>query len=439
MPESGGNKKRLEALLARLVEETITSDELEELEALLDGNAEAQRRYLHYLGLHSDMQEPGLPATRVSESASPGGRWISVAALAAAAVVIILAVASTFLPRPDPGTPTVADAPAMKPIARIVEVSDSVSWTGDGGQLTYDLSAGVELGSGTLEAMAQNSWAEIEFVDGSNISVSGPTVLTLSDGDDGKLIRLRQGELSADVMPQLAERPFRLVTSSAEMEVLGTRFNVVADPSSTRVSVNEGLVRVRRLADGETQEVPADHRVVAALERGTDFKVVQRRRHIETWTSKLPEDLRYGDWRDNDESGVIKAKPLLWTKDRKHPILLHVAALHPAASDFSPVRVTEDARLRVRGRLERDHAVVFGMTTLHAEGGFAGKYSTRQEVVVDRNLRGVFEVTLPLASFKPEKGCFPKSLNGHELFDCWILTIKEDVGLEISRVELLEN
>jgi len=48
-------QKRLDELLARLVDETIDSAEMTELESLLEGNPGAQDRYLHYLGLHEDL------------------------------------------------------------------------------------------------------------------------------------------------------------------------------------------------------------------------------------------------------------------------------------------------------------------------------------------------------------------------------------------------
>ena len=47
---------QLDGLLAKLVDETITQRELTDLEAMLDGNPEAQQRYLRYLGLHADLQ-----------------------------------------------------------------------------------------------------------------------------------------------------------------------------------------------------------------------------------------------------------------------------------------------------------------------------------------------------------------------------------------------
>ena len=47
----------LDSLLARLVDETITPTEFQELEQQLGNNLDAQRRYLHYLDLHADLQE----------------------------------------------------------------------------------------------------------------------------------------------------------------------------------------------------------------------------------------------------------------------------------------------------------------------------------------------------------------------------------------------
>ena len=96
--------------------------------------------------------------------------------------------------------------------------------------------------------------------------------MTLSDGTQGKFIHLRRGDLSADVTAQPPGKPMRLVTPSAEAEVLGTQFNVSAGVESTRLSVNEGLVSVERLADGSVQEVSANHLVVSRLmsAEGTD-------------------------------------------------------------------------------------------------------------------------------------------------------------------------
>ena len=52
-----GEHKNLSELLSRLVEETITSDEVQRLEQLLDGDSEAQKFYLNYMSLHCNLQE----------------------------------------------------------------------------------------------------------------------------------------------------------------------------------------------------------------------------------------------------------------------------------------------------------------------------------------------------------------------------------------------
>ena len=55
MRDSDSKHRDLDPLLARLVDETITPDEMLKLERRLDGNPEEQRRYLHYLDLHADL------------------------------------------------------------------------------------------------------------------------------------------------------------------------------------------------------------------------------------------------------------------------------------------------------------------------------------------------------------------------------------------------
>ncbi|MEC9056268.1 MAG: hypothetical protein VX633_13220, partial [Verrucomicrobiota bacterium] len=55
MPEA--DHGQLDRLLARLVDKTITGEEFTALETLLDGDAGAQERYMHYLGLHADLQD----------------------------------------------------------------------------------------------------------------------------------------------------------------------------------------------------------------------------------------------------------------------------------------------------------------------------------------------------------------------------------------------
>ncbi|MEM1297313.1 MAG: FecR family protein [Verrucomicrobiota bacterium] len=424
MPDS-----RLDTLLARLVEETISSEELMELETLLDGNREAQQRYLCYLDLHSHLGE--IPGIRAKRSADPGmshgmamPNW---AFAAVAAVFVAMLSMAVFLWATN----------REKTIARLADLNGPVAWMPDGSDGYQHLDEddiGVPLLGGTLEAFAAGGWAKIEFRDGTSLEVSGHAALKMSDLENGKTIHLRKGELSMDVVPQPADEPMRITTPAADLIVLGTQFNVAANSFSTQLTVNEGEVRIKRLADGQVLNVPAEHFAVAALEHDAPFEAHRRKRFADTWKSELPRDAVLGTWRE----GAVRAHTHLWRGEPNYPeppVLLHTVVLDASQGDLPPVMAHQDSRLRFRGRLERDHRVIFGFTTYHPRGGFSGKFSVPRKIVVDEN--GEFEVELNLQDYRRSKACFPVSPAGHEIHQFWILTVTEDAGLEIFSGELL--
>lgn len=426
-------KQRLDALMARLVDETIAPDELAELETLLDGDAAAQDRYLGYLGLHADLGEGGGSGVGAGQgTARPKTRRSLALAIPAAAALLMLAFGVWRMVVGAGQDPTVAE---------LIDHSGALRWTGDGGEVIVGLSSGHLLSGGTLETLATGSWARLAFKDGSEFTLSGRTELTISETAAGaKQLHLREGQLSAEVKPQPDGLALILQTPSAEARVLGTQFNVSADAFTTRLAVNEGLVRVKQLADGRSVDVPADHEVVAALEAAAEFAAAPRRQHTGSWRADIAGDATYGSVEGAGEQGggepILLAKPLLWKENPERPLLLHAAVLHAASCSGQrpPVRLGEDTRLRIRGLLDRSHLVVFGLTTLQPGGGYAGKYSVGREIEVGTD--GRFELELPLSAFRPEKTFFPSSPVGHELADWWGLTLHVDAGLAITSVEL---
>lgn len=306
--------------------------------------------------------------------------------------------------------------------------------------MLHGLRVGQSLDSGTLESLGANSWVEIAFHDGTSVWVSGPGALTFSETARGKLIRLREGELSLDVTPQPKEAPLRLLTASAEIEVLGTQFNITADQSSTRLAVNKGLVRVTRLADGRVQEVPADHHVVAALEQETKFDALPRGESVEIWKAELPKDVRQGQWRagQDGEPGFVRAESHLYRGDGD-PLLLHSVVVSPRNANRSPILLTEKARLRIVGQLDRSHSVSFGFGTHRVRGGLAGKYDAWREIELEEDANGRFEIEVSIEEIPRLKDRFPESPVGHELAWLWIQTVKEDAGLQVISVELVRS
>lgn len=430
MHNSREDRQDLDALLARLVDETIAPEELAELEGQLDGDPDAQRRYLHYLDLHADL-------VRVDGGEQAGNyiqrlrrrRWLAAGLTAAAAIL----VAATVLLR---------DAGAPGPVVRVVDFDGSVRWMDDRGKADTTIAVGSDLPSGTLETLNPDSWVELMFPDSTSVSLAGQSHITVTLVEGQKVLRLREGNLSIDAAKQPPGRPLKVVTPSAEAEVLGTQFNVRADEFSARFVVNEGLVSVKRLADGSIERVGADQVVVAALERDTEFTATPRREFVESWRSELPRDRLQGRWEPGEDAhrpGGLRAMPHLWRGDPgepREPILLYSAVLDPSAGRLPPVRLPENCRFLVQGRIDRKEDVHIGFGTNRRRGGFVGKYSVPNKVSVSPDESGRFAFELELGAFKPMRKRFPESPVGHEIDWLWIQTVRVDAGLVIESVEL---
>jgi hypothetical protein len=143
-----------------------------------------------------------------------------------------------------------------------------------------------------------------------------------------------------------------------------------------------------------------------------------------------------GHWSPaTDESpGAVGAKANLWLENPERPQLHYSVVVGPNGISRSTPRLSAMTQIRVRGRIKRGHDVVFGFMANRVRGGFAGKYNVWQKI----DTSGAFEVVLPLEVFKRSKACFPESPIGLEFQRCWIVTLNEDIGLEIDSVEITE-
>ena len=124
---------------------------------------------------------------------------------------------------------------------------------------------------------------------------------------------------------------------------------------------------------------------------------------------------------------------------RKNPILLHSVVVRPSDSNGTPVLLTEGARLRVVGRLERSCSLHFGFGTHRVRGVLSGKYHLSRKIELAEEAEGKFEVELYLDDISRMKEIFPESPVGQELGWMWIQTVREDVGLEVTGVELISK
>ena len=462
---SNQERKNLYTLLSSLVDESITQDGINELESILDGNSEAQKIYLHFIGLHQDLQNNNKTASLKSNKIYSNSRWI----IGVAALFVVFFTGLFFVLTNNGLKENNYAFAEVIALDGLVEWRDSVS----GKEQKFDV--GKKLGSGTIECLSANSWAEIKYFDGTSLIVSGFSELALSDNNGAKLIDLLRGDLSVDAKPQPKGKPMKVISPGARAEVLGTQFNVVAGADSTRYIVNEGLVKVRRTYDGSVQEVPANHFVVARQGQTEEFKSLPRINHEQEWKSELPRDMRWGELIKSTNitsiNPAIKAlseysstaqrilapynlrtKPCILREKGKSPELLFCAALGVSSSGDRPIVVDEDAKFLVKGLIDRSmfgvddaNSFFMGLTTHHPTGGFAGKFVTKRNISFNPEGRNnKFEIEIPVKDFwKIKKGyrtdkLIPKLSIGLELSDVWFVAY-QNIGLEINSVEIIVN
>jgi ferric-dicitrate binding protein FerR (iron transport regulator) len=422
---------------------TISGEEMEELDQRLKDDEGSRAKFTAAARLDTNLRDAASSFEGKDEAKSSiipaKQKWQLGLGMVAALVLVAILISQFYR-----GSSSEKSPGAIEEIARVSDLNGAVTWIADGEQAEGNLEVGDELTGGTLEVSSLDSWAKIVFQDGSSVWVSGPAVVTISDGSAGKMIRLREGDLSLDVSPQPEGKPMRVITPSAEALVLGTQFNVSANSSSTSLTVNEGKVQVTRLADGSIQEVGADHRVVAALEHESPFRASPRGDYVRIWKSEFPRDIRQGKLSFGPEGRpiVLRAEAHLFKGDhgeKMDPILLHSAVVGPAVGKAQPVLLSKGARFHIRGQLDQSYQVSFGFGTHHARGGLSGKFSTERRIEVEPDTDGYFEVELTIDDFQRVRSRFAESPVGHELVWFWVQTVEKNVGLSVYSIELLST
>ncbi len=439
-------KEELDALLGKLVDEGLPVADKTRLNEILQAEPGAREFYHEYLDLHGALEERlGVPdfsplnavidpdtEEEIKPVSIPFGGW----GWAVAAALVIGLFIQFFVERKGSETPV--------PIAQISKLSGPLLWTGDGGQVNSSLQAGTKLSGGTIEGMGPDAWFELEFNDGSQVVIAGNSMLTISDLGQ-KELRLREGSFSANVMPQPEDRPMLVRTRSALFEVMGTRFSVDAELSSSTLTVNEGKVRATRLSDGSTVEVSAKHRVVAAL----DCELVPEKmpNSVTLWQSHLENGRKrnHGEWMppNGEEPAHLKTVPLtLSAKDDRKQKTIHTLSMPVSSGDNPPVVLQPETKIRVRGKIASSHRIWFGMTLIRGNGDFAGRFQVI--LPAEEFKRGEpFEVVLNLINYELDPSLaqwaesLPKAPYGLIVKSVWCHTLWDPAGLQVSEIELM--
>lgn len=192
-------------------------------------------------------------------------------------------------PKPEPPTRVVTETV----VATIDRVEGQVALFSGDVRAVAVAKQSILAGQG-LETVGPGSSIAISFADGTQLRLEpGTLVKDLADDRKGKRLYLAKGGLWAEVRKQPADQQMTLTTPNGEAKVVGTKFRLFFDEKSvsTRLEVEEGKVRLKRLADAKMIDVNPGHFAVAAT--GVDMK-------------PLPSILSglVGYWRFEDPTGM---------------------------------------------------------------------------------------------------------------------------------------
>lgn len=184
------------------------------------------------------------------QAAEENSRWIYVLAGIAAALAILAGAWALF--RQD-----------SRPVV-VAAHGESYWLDGSGGR--SPLVAGKPMREDSvLVTNGEGSSAKLRFPDASEIILSGDGELRFRNGKSKRLL-LGQGGLEVSMSKQPPGRPAYVDTPTARIEVIGTRFMVEATAARTTVAVSHGKVRMNRLADGNSVEIPHGNMATASLD-----------------------------------------------------------------------------------------------------------------------------------------------------------------------------
>jgi ferric-dicitrate binding protein FerR (iron transport regulator) len=320
----------------------------------------------------------------------------------------------------------------------VEETSGSVEWLGKDGTRRSALSVKMALPPGALELATDTAMVKVRFSDGTRIVLSGPAEVDFGE-QQGKRVRVRYGKLAAEVSKQAAGKPMQVLTPTADLIVLGTTFTVDVQAKTTDLDVTEGLVRMRRLADGSEAEVRPGQRLVSTLDPSD--KLVPRTgvaapaRWVADFSTQ-PSRLN-GVWiapSPGYPNGALGSQPLVARKFPDGRVTIHHGIVLESSTGHA--LLTPESVIRLRLRTQQDASLQL-ILVLHGSGSeYAGNFELGQ-LPCRASAGGEWrDFTLPLSRFFPIHEDFPEMPSESTLTKIILTTLQADAGLELLEMEI---
>lgn len=346
--------------------------------------------------------------------------WLTHLALAASITVLAASAWLFFASKPDA-------------VLTLVESTGTVAWS-DG----TVIASGQALPAGTLETVGEASSALLRFYDGSLITLHGYAELSFAS-EHQKVLSLTRGTLSAEVRPQPAGRPMLIRTPSAVAEVVGTAFDLSTRSEDTLLKVNEGLVKLKRLADGSEIDVTANRSAVASLDTGAALDAASTPEPLTSWSFDFSRQTPPREWRGVAKDGAMHATPYIAKKLPDGSVITHHGISIRTAMLEQPLRLlaTEHSVVRYRLRREQADTLHLMLLTHRTDGEFGGNFLTLlDEGELHPAADGWCVIEVPLTRFSAisKKHASP---SGNILTSVLIFSASADTRLAVSNFALL--
>lgn len=425
-------------LIQRLLDGTLTPAEYIEINQRLRDDAELREHLREIaeqavaMGDMARQRETDTPSSSVyvAEKRATFTHWLALAA----SVTLLASSAWLWFDSHE------------SPVLTLVDSSGAVVWN-HGGEMRVNVSEGEKLAAGTLETLGETASAQLQFADGTIISLTGESELSFSE-ETQKMLVLRKGSLSAQVKPQPHGRPMIVRTPSAEAEIVGTTFNLSARPDDTLLKVDEGLVKLKRLADGSSIDVPAQSSAVASLNSSLKLDPAVTPEPLTRWrfdfTTVVPPQIWRGIWHDTPEGGRMVASPYVAQKTKEGAVVTHFG-VSVRTSYLNPplvLAVAEQSVIRYRLKQDTPAPLQLMLLTNQPNGGFGGNFECKigsDELRPDAD--GWCELDIPLNRFKPVdrrphvRARHPTPV-GNIVASFLLSSFKRDTGLTVAEFEL---
>ena len=467
----------VEELLNGLLDKTLSTADETRLVGMLAASAEARDRYRKWMELHAALHwDYAGAATHVPESKVPDGlalsppletngigeadqrafigslrlarRSLVVGGSLAAAGLLTLAIGWSALIQlrlGDTGRAASATSPrVMDAIVEVASLDGAASWS-DGHSVLSNLAVGHKLSAGMVSLEGESAFLTLRFDDGTAVTMTGESMLEFA-ARWYKSVVLRHGTLSIDARPQPAGRPMRIQTPTAEVEVVGTILSVTADSSETQLGVGEGSVRLQRLADGQTVEVPEHHVATASLATGQPMAA--------TRPGQLPSRYRQmfdgtpcfrcrGKWMAADDRLPSRARAVPFVAGRGadgKPIVHYGMTVRDQDHGF--VTLHDDSVVAVRFRCATLSRIQLMIGMRGPCGSFAGNFEAQidsdsaapEDNPGDGPTNGWRWLEVPTRKFIASCKEFPVLTPGHSVGMLLVDTFSSDAALEVAEV-----